>query len=428
MILQTLGLMIASLVLVHGVYALWASVREHRGHVRLLQLALGDARASAKSKRKDTKRRRKETKLSWAGQRKFEVRRKVVESEDQSICSFYLVPHDERPLPAFRPGQFLTFRLKGASAGAGGNGTRKPVVRCYSLSDCSRPGQYRVSIKRIPPPRSDPDKPPGVASAFFHDHVQEGDILDVLAPSGAFYLDESHDRPVVLIGGGIGVTPVLSMLNAIVEGESKRETWFFYGVRNSTEQIATEHLENIAREHANVRVHVCYSDPLDSDGLGKDYDHAERISVDLFKRLLPSSNYEFYMCGPPPMMQCIFEDLREWGVAEEDIKFEAFGPATVKKVGAKPSGEVSTVAACTVTFSRSGKSCQWADEGTALLEVAEANGVVMDSGCRVGNCNTCITAIKEGRVTYLREPDTMPEEGSCLTCIAVPDGDLVLDA
>ncbi len=132
--------------------------------------------------------------------------------------------------------------------------------------------------------------------------------------------------------------------------------------------------------------------------------------------------------APPPMMQAIFEDLREWGVPEADIKFEAFGPATVKKVGAKPSGEVSAVAASTVTFSKSGKSCQWTDEGMALLEMAEANGVVIDSGCRVGNCNTCLTAIKEGRVTYLREPDTMPEEGTCLTCIAVPSGDLVLDA
>ena len=68
------------------------------------------------------------------------------------------------------------------------------------------------------------------------------------------------------------------------------------------------------------------------------------------------------------------------------------------------------------------------EDATVLLELAEANGVVIDSGCRVGNCNTCLTAIKAGAVRYVREPDTMPEEGSCLTCIAIPNGDLVLDA
>ena len=378
MVLQLLGLIIASLVLVHVLYLFWSSVREHRGTVRILELALTEATESAKVKWEDTERRKRQTELSWVGQRKFEVQRKVFESEDRSICSFYLLPHDGRLLPAFRPGQFLTFRLNEASAGAGGNGTRKPVVRCYSLSDCPRPELYRVSIKRIPPPRSDPTLPPGVASGFFHDQVQEGDILDIRAPSGGFFLDESHEHPVVLIGGGVGVTPLVSMLNAIVEGESKRETWFFYGVRSSREQIAKEHLATISREHDNVQVHVCHSAPLDSDVLGKDYDHAERVTVDLLKRLLPSNNYEFYICGPPSMMQAIFEDLREWGVAKADIKFEAFGPATVKKVGAKPSGEVSAVAASTVTFSRSGKSCQWSDEGMALLDMAEVNGVVMD--------------------------------------------------
>ena len=82
----------------------------------------------------------------------------------------------------------------------------------------------------------------------------------------------------------------------------------------------------------------------------------------------------------------------------------------------------------TVTFSKAGKECKWTLDGPVLLELAEANGVMIDSGCRVGNCNTCLTAIKEGNVRYVREPDTMPEEGSCLTCIAVPNGDLVLDA
>ena len=92
MVLQLLGLIIASLVLVHVLYLFWSSVREHRGTVRILELALTEATESARVKWEDTERRKKQTELSWVGQRKFEVQRKVFESEDRSICSFYLLP------------------------------------------------------------------------------------------------------------------------------------------------------------------------------------------------------------------------------------------------------------------------------------------------------------------------------------------------
>lgn len=443
MLLQLLGLVIGSLVLLQVVYVLWSVVRQHRGTLQLLHHAIAEARERTEARRQETLRRRKQSELSWMGYRKFEVQRKVFEDENRSICSFYLVPHDKRPLPDFRPGQFLTFdldiradtpeRRSGAGRPSHALGhfvqerQQKSTVRCYSLSDCPRPDSYRVTIKKIPSPPT--AAPPGLASNFFHGYVKEGDILNVKAPSGNFFLDVSREHPVVLIGGGVGVTPMLSMLNAIVASGSKRETWFFYGVRNGREQIAKEHLVNIAGEHKNVHVHVCYSRPLDGDLLGKDSHHAEWVSVDLFKRLLPSSNYHFYICGPPPMMATILEELTAWGVPEDHIKFEAFGPATVRKTRATLSG-VARVPAVeyTVTFSKSSKTCKWTNDATVLLELAEANGVVIDSGCRVGNCNTCLTAIKAGNVRYVREPDTMPEEGSCLPCIAIPNGDLVLDA
>lgn len=423
MVLQVLGLVIASLVLTYVLYLLWSSVRLHRGRQKLLEQAIAGAREEIEAKRQEIERKRQETELSWVGYRKFEVERKVVEAPNGDICSFYLVPHDKRPLPSYRPGQFLTFELNPEA----GKGSGKAVVRCYSLSDCPRPDRYRVSIKRIPAPPSDPSLPPGVASNYFHDEIEEGDILDVKAPSGAFYLDNTHERPVVLIGGGVGVTPMLSMLNSVVESGSKRETWFFYGVRNGEERIAAEHLANIDREHENVHVRICYSRPDEGDEKGKDYHHECRVSVDLFKEILPSNNYEYYICGPPPMMQSLFADLREWGVPEDRIKFEAFGPATVKKK-TDAARRQPAAAAAKVTFSRSAKSCEWSDDSMVLLDLASQNGVTIDSGCRVGNCNTCLTAIKEGSVSYIRDPDTMPEEGSCLACIAIPEGDLVLDA
>ncbi len=265
MLLQLFGLIVVSLVLLQVVYVLWSVVWQHRGTLQLLHHAIAEARERTEATRQETLRRRERTELSWMGYRKFEVQRKVFEDENRSICSFYLVPHDKRPLPNFRPGQFLTFDLDIRPDMAERRPAhrrpyetlghfvqerqQKPTVRCYSLSDCPRPHTYRVTIKRIPSPPTDHAAPPGLASNFCHDPVKEGDILNVKAPSGNFFLDVSREHPVVLIGCGVGVTPLLSMLNAIVATGSKRETWFFYGVRNGKEQIATEHLVNIAREH-----------------------------------------------------------------------------------------------------------------------------------------------------------------------------------
>jgi uncharacterized protein len=362
---------------------------------------------------------------SWNGFRKFEVAKK--QPEGGGICSFYLRPHDNRPLPPFDPGQYLTFRLDIP-------GERKPVMRCYSLSDSPKSEYFRVSIKAVPPPRDKPDVRPGLSSNFFHGEIEEGTILDVRAPGGHFYLDTSKHTPVVLIGGGIGLTPVMSMLNQIVESGSTREVQFFYGVRNADEHVMKEHLERIAAENENVTLHICYSSPSDTDVLGKDYHHAVRVSVELFKDVLESNNYEYYFCGPPPMMNSLFEDLREWDVPEEHINYEAFGPATVKKKKeADASSDGATEAAAPaagfeVEFAKSGTKVAWDPDIGSLLDFAEENDVDIDFGCRAGNCGTCITAIKSGDVDYISEPGEKPEAGSCLACVSVPKGPLVLDA
>ena len=193
-----------------------------------------------------------------------------------------------------------------------------------------------------------------------------------------------------------------------------------------------EHLEQIARENENVHMCVCYSKPGENDVEGKDYQYAERVSVDLFKRLLPSSNYDFYMCGPPPMMNTIVPALEEWGVPEKNVHFEAFGPATVKKTKTEANKEAtqasSASAGVQITFAKSGKTLDWNPEIGSILDFAEENDIDIDFGCRAGNCGTCITAIKDGEVDYLNEPGAEPEAGSCLACISVPKGNLSIDA
>ena len=357
---------------------------------------------------------REEAELSWSGWRKFEIARKSLEAKD--ICSFYLKPHDRRPLPPFKPGQFLTFRLNIP-------GESKPVIRCYSLSDA--PGhadRYRNTIKRVPPPRDNPAAPPGQSSSYFHDILREGDIVDVKAPSGKFYLDMEKQSPVVLVGGGIGLTPVLSMLNAIADSGSKRETWFFYGLISREDHVMKEHLQALDQTHENIHVVACYSNPTDTCREGEDYTRQGWVSVDLFKEMLPSNNYDFYVCGPPPMMDAIVGGLADWGVPEARIHFEAFGPATVKKVAEGDDGT-----SFEVVFAKSGKAVTWTTAAGSLLDLAEREGIVIESGCRAGNCGTCVTAVKEGDVDYMNDPGEMPDAGSCLTCIGKPKGRVVLD-
>jgi uncharacterized protein len=362
------------------------------------------------------------TKLSWNGFRKFRIVSK--EKETKNITSFYLAPHDGKPLPGFLPGQFLTFQFQIP-------GQAQPVVRCYSLSDSPyHPDRYRVSIKRVPAPRGEPSAPPGLVSSYFHDSLNEHDIVDVKAPSGHFYLNMNEKKPVVLLSGGVGITPVLSMLNALVEIDSQREIWFFLGVRDKTEHVMKEHLEKVARENPNVNLEIFYSCPGEMDLKGDDYHVEGRVTVENLKPLLPSTNYEFYICAPPPMVKDLRAGLASWGVPKTSIHFEAFGPATIKKCTADSNADAKKEDApkIDIRFTKSGKTLPWNPNLTSLLEFAEKNGIPLDSGCRAGNCGTCLTAIKSGEVTYVGEPGTLPEAGSCLACIAVPKGDLTLDA
>jgi len=363
---------------------------------------------------------RKKTAETWSGVRKFRIRDKV--QEGGSICSFYLVPHDGKALPPFLPGQYLTFNLRLP-------GRDKPLVRCYSLSDSPfQTEYYRVSIKRADPPPQQPDALPGLSSNFFHDELQAGDIVDVKAPSGVFFLDLSKHHPIVLIGGGVGLTPMVSMLNAICDSGSQREVWFFYGVDNGDDYIMKEHLEALEAEHENVHLRLCFSKPKEDEVEGEGFHHAGFVSVELLKQVLPSSNYDYYLCGPPPMVASLTTDLREWGVPDADVHLETFGPASVKKKAPSPENAAAAPTGQVVTFARSSKNVTWDGSHDSILELAEANGIELDFGCRAGSCGTCITAVKTGEVGYVEEPDAQPESGSCLACIAVPKTDLALDA
>jgi len=363
------------------------------------------------------------TAFTWEGFREFSVQRREVEDINRSICSFYLVPLDGKPLPTFKPGQFLTFRLLIEDPVTH---IVKTIVRCYSLSDSPQPDYYRISVKRVSAPVDQPHIPPGLSSNFFHDHIQEGSTVLVKAPSGHFHLMDNEHLPIVLICGGIGITPMLSILNTILEQEIKTEVWLYYGIRNADEHIMKEKLQVLAVMHENFHLHVCYSAPNQNDVEGVDYQHNTRVEISLLRATLKLMRHQFYVCGPKSMMESLVPDLEDWGVNSDDIYYESFGPATLTR-HKKTVPVVSSADPINITFSQTGKSIPWDPTADSLLEFAEANGIEVESGCRAGSCGSCQTKVKNGDIDYNQDPDADVAPGHCLLCISKPENNLTLE-
>lgn len=361
-----------------------------------------------------------ESAASWAGLRPFRVRGRDYEDDALAQCSFYLEPIDGRPLPPYRAGQFLTFQLDLADA----QGALRPVTRCYSLSDRHDPTVYRVTIKRIPPPADRPHAPPGLVSAHFHDHAIPGSIVQVRAPAGAFVLDDEPGMTAVLIAGGIGITPLFAMAREELAKEPDRAIHLFYGVRNSRELIFEAAIDAMRELHPNFHVTIVQSRPLPDEA--EDCQATGFIDVPLLQRTLPRGVHRFYVCGPPPMMASLVPALRAGNGADDAVRYEAFGPASLALAAAvKP---VPLDQPLTVRFARSGRTLSWTGEETNLLDFAERHGIDVESGCRAGSCGTCETTVSSGDVRYPQAPSFDIAAGRCLLCVGAPVGDLVLDA
>ncbi|HXR00973.1 MAG TPA: 2Fe-2S iron-sulfur cluster-binding protein, partial [Pseudomonas sp.] len=346
---------------------------------------------------------------------------RVVRIADESagIRSFYFEPADGAGLPAFKAGQHLPLRLSLEGHG-------KPVIRTYSLSSAPSDDFFRISVKRD-----------GLISAHLHDALKVGDLIDARAPQGSFVVDPQERRPLVLLGAGIGVTPMLSMLREVIyEGKRTRHmrpTWFIQSARRLVDLAFREELDTlIARAGDSLTAVRLLSQPESLARPGEDFHLAGRIDLNLLKALLPFNDFDFYVCGPASFTQGLYDELRAMHVRDARIHAETFGPSTLKRTGEQPTAALQQPPAATtsvaVLFEKSAKEARWQPDAGTLLELAESRGLEPEYSCRGGSCGTCKTRLISGQVHYPVPPAEMPAADHVLICCAVPaSGPLVLD-
>lgn len=253
-----------------------------------------------------------QVKGGWSGFKPFRVARKVQQSSE--ISSFYLQPMDGHSLPAFKPGQYLSVKVQSEQF-------EHTEIRQYSLSDAYDQNQYRISVKREV--ALDEDVPVGKVSNYLHDHVEEGAEVLVHAPGGDFFLKDS-EKPLVLISGGVGLTPMVSMLNSLVKQGVEREIIWLHGTRNKHTHAFAEHINMLDRDLPQFTRAVFYEDTTDAIE-GEDFNHQGYISIDNLKRYC-TQDAEFYYCGPMPFMQSIHRQLKALGITDAQLNYEVFGP------------------------------------------------------------------------------------------------------
>lgn len=355
----------------------------------------------------------------WLGAREFVCVHKQAESE--TISSFYLKPVDGEVLPTYLPGQHVTVIMDIPNQS-------KEVTRTYTLSDRPDLDYYRITVKK------EPQRSTG--SRFLHEDFKVGDTVKLRAPSGQFYLDETSKRPVVLLSGGVGLTPMIAILNHWFANNNAQEIWFIHATLSGREHAMGGYIKQLEKKYRQLNVHICYERPDVADELGVNYDTEGRISIELLKSLLPWGDFDFYLCGPPPFMDAIGQSLMEHSVHLDRIKWEAFSNNTTLNFLQKSRDHNSICRVeektlitkpCTVLFKKAGIKAKWDNAEQSILELAEKNGLQPRHSCRSGDCHSCLYQLLDGEVHYDIQPDESPKGNDILVCIAKPIGNVVID-
>ncbi|KMO33785.1 dihydropteridine reductase [Methylobacterium tarhaniae] len=249
----------------------------------------------------------------WTGWRDFRI--ESVTRESETIRSFVLVPVDGGRVLRHQPGQYLGIRFDLPGRGV--------LKRNYSVSCAPDDRAYRITVKR----EGAPGLPPGLVSSWLHDEAAPGTVLQAAAPAGDFVLDRASSAPVVLVSGGVGLTPMMSMLETIRAESPERPTWYVHGALNGRVHAMAEHARRLAAGSDAIRLHTVYEAPLAGDRPGADYDAAGRITPDWLAAHTPAAEATYYLCGPKPFLASLVHGLARLGVPAERIRYEFFGPA-----------------------------------------------------------------------------------------------------
>lgn len=337
----------------------------------------------------------------------------AVEPESELVTSYWLTSLDGAALPAPFAGQFLPIAVDVPGHGV--------LRRTYTIS-AYEADRYRLSIKR----ERLPGQPPGRVSNHVHDHWAVGDRISAGAPQGHFVLDTTSSRPIVLLAGGIGITPLLAMLRELAVCEATRKVVLIMGVRYHRDHPFQSEVAGLARRMPNMTVHVRYSEQLKDVSEGQTPDSFGLVDEALLHDLVPAPDADVYLCGPGPFMNAMDQALAALGVPDESVRFEAFGPATIER-RRKQAPAATSGAAPMVSFAKSDMTAPFDPRALNLLEFAEDLGLSPPFNCRSGSCGACATRKLSGAIRYAEEPTAVVAGDEVLLCCAVPDGPVSLD-
>ena len=320
----------------------------------------------------------------------------------------------------YMPGQFLTLSLSINDA---------PVRRSYTIASSPTQHDYaEITVKH---------KEGGEVSGFLHDRVREGDLLDCSGPSGSFIFTGRECKCILLIGGGVGITPLMSVIRYLTDRSWPGDIYLLDACRTPEDIIFREELQYLQHRHPNLRVVITVSRPEGTDWPGP----TGRITKELIAQTVPDLPSRYvHICGPMPLMEAVQAILADLGIPRERIKTEAFGPAlgkpeptkaqTAAPAAAGADEKAARVALPTVSFSQSEKSAPLPPD-KAVLDVADEIGVEIDNSCRVGICGLCKVKLLSGQVMMAVEDALTPEDkaqGIVLACQAKSMGNVTVDA
>lgn len=248
----------------------------------------------------------------WTGWRPFIIKRKVKESEE--ITSFYLYPSDQGPIAGFIPGQYISVRLF------------LPEInllqpRQYSLSAAPNHEYYRISVKK----EKGSEHPDGLISNRLHDHMEEGSIIDVSAPAGNFILNAETQHPVVFISGGVGQTPLISMLESLISNNNNQPITWIHGCRSKEVHAFQQQVTEWSEKHNNLNHHLFYSQHSEHQQAIPGMVELEQVGTHIL-----AADTQYYICGPSGFIKKHYDYLTENGIQKEAIFFEEFGPASLQ--------------------------------------------------------------------------------------------------